>query len=80
MRSRTLAVTTDRRWLTPDDPPGATVQRPVFVPAGDAYEAAFRGALLNLCDPDYWEKFGSVEPEEAAAAFWAAFLETEAAW
>lgn len=75
-----MAGITDRRWLTPDDLPGDSVERPVFVPSGDAYEAAFRGAMLNLCDPENWEKYGDVDPETAAAAFWAAFLQTEAAW
>lgn len=80
MRSLLLAATTDRQWLTPDDESTGPVERPVFVPEGEYYEAAFRGALLLLADVASWEKFGTVDPEVAAGYFWEAFLLTEAAW
>jgi len=75
-----LGATTDRQWLTPDDEPTGLVQRPVFVPEGEMYEAAFRGAFLLLCDPANWENVGSITAEQAAAYFWEAFLATEGAW
>lgn len=64
-------------WLTPDIEPGAAVCRPVFLPAGIEYEAAFNGAFLLLCDASNWEKTGSAEPETIAAAFFDAFLKTQ---
>lgn len=67
-------------WITPDDAPGAAECRPVFVPSGRAFEAAFRGAFLLLCDPVNWEAHGAQTPEDIAAAFEAAFFQTVDNW
>lgn len=57
------------KWLTPDDPPGDLRWFRVYVPEGDGYESALRGALCLLADADNWELFGSATPEEVAQAF-----------
>jgi microcystin-dependent protein len=56
-------------WLTPEDEPGELRCFRIFCPAGDEYEAALRGALIPLCDPENWEQKGSQTPEDTAAAF-----------
>lgn len=71
---------TRRAWLTPGDAPGTMTCHPVLVPSGLEYEAAFRGALLLLCDPDNWEPFGQQSPEDIAQAFYEAFVATIADW
>lgn len=67
-------------WLTPDDSPGTLVCHPVLVPSGQAYEAAFRGAMLLLADPENWEKIGTVDPQTVADAFFEAFMQTVDQW
>jgi len=67
-------------WLTPDDAPGAAICRPVFIPAGLEYEAAFRGAFLLLCESYNWEEQGAQTPDDVAAAFYAAFCQTLDEW
>lgn len=62
-------ATSSRQWLTPEDAPTSRKCRRVFIPEGMEYEAAFRGAMLLLADPDNWEKFGSQEPEDVAREF-----------
>lgn len=69
-----------RAWLTPDDEPGSLVCHRVFMPEGMEYEAALKGALLLLAEVHNWEKVGTVEPQDAADAFWAAFLATVDTW
>lgn len=67
-------------WLTPDDAPGTLVCHQVFVPQGQTYEAAFRGAMLLLADPENWEKIGTQEPQDIADAFFTALLTTIESW
>jgi len=67
-------------WLTPEDAPGAAICRPVFIPAGLEYEAAFRGAFLLLCESYNWEEHGTQTPDDAAGAFYAALCQTLDAW
>ncbi len=67
-------------WLTPDDTPGAAICRPVYIPSGEAYEAALRGALLLLCDTFNWEEHGTQTPQDVSAAFYDAFLSTLDNW
>lgn len=61
-------------WLTPDEAPGGAVCRRVFIPAGDAYLAAFRGAFLLLMDVTNWEQAGIQTPETVSDAFLEAFF------
>lgn len=63
-------------WLTPDDAPTTINCWRVFIPAGEEYEAAFRGALLLLANPDNWEQFGTQTPEDVAQAFLEAWFDT----
>jgi len=56
-------------WLTPDSAPADAKCWRVFVPGGEKWEAAFRGALALLAMSENWEQFGSLTPEEAAQYF-----------
>jgi len=56
-------------WLTPDDAPTNTKCWRVFVPEGEIYEAAMRGALLMLTEVQNWEQHGTQTPEDVAQAF-----------
>jgi len=64
-------------WLTPDSLPEPAICRRVFVPLSVEAEAAFRGAFLLLCNPNNWEQFGSITPEEMASCFKDAFFSTQ---
>lgn len=63
-------------WLTPEDAPGELVCFQVYCPLGEEWEAAVRGALLPLCDPENWESKGAQTPEDTAAAFLDAIAQT----
>lgn len=56
-------------WLTPDNAPANTKCWRVFIPDGEKWEAAFRGAIRLLAIADNWEQFGSLTPDEAAQEF-----------
>lgn len=58
-----------RAWLTPDDLPTTTLCKMIELPAGVPYEAAVRGALLSLCEPQNWEKWGELDAVVVAAIF-----------
>lgn len=58
-----------RAWLTPDDPPGDPTCFRVVIPGGEVYEAALRGALALLTEPENWEQIGSQTPLDTAQAF-----------
>lgn len=79
MRLLSLAAI-PKAWLTPGSDHTGLIMRPVFVPEGEAFEAAFRGALLLLADSANWEKHGALEPEYVAAVFWECFVLTEQNW
>jgi len=63
-------------WLTPDSEPDGVVCRLVWIPNGEEYESAARGALVPLMLAENWEQFGSITPEQAAQAFQDAFAKT----
>lgn len=63
-------------WVTPDDPPDPDICIKVYCPAGADYEAALRGAILDLEREYNWEKVGTETPEDVAAAFASAFSKT----
>jgi len=67
-------------WLTPNEASGAAQCRPVYIPAGAEYEAAFRGAFLLLCEAYNWEQTGAQTSEDVANAFQAAFFLTLDNW
>jgi len=69
-----------RAWLTPDDLPATTVCKMIELPAGLEYEAAFRGALLQLCEAGNWELHGELTPDEVAAIFADVVIPSFAAW
>jgi len=64
------------KWLTPDDPPDGTKCIALWLPDGDGYEAAARGALSPLCCAENWEQIGSETPEDVSQAFREAFSAT----
>lgn len=63
-------------WLTPDDDPSFTTWV-VFLPDGVDWIACFIGAFMSLCEPDNWQEFGTITPEEAAAKWQEALRKTE---
>lgn len=62
-------------WQTPDSlaPDNAHVRR-LIIPGDMNMLANVNGALLELTYPESWEKFGDVEPEDAANACFAMYL------
>lgn len=58
-----------RAWLTPENAPTSPVCWRVFSPGGEEFEAILRGALAPLSDPENYEQYGAVTPEETAQAF-----------
>lgn len=68
------------RWLTPASTPTETKCAVLELPDGLEYRAAFRGALLLLADPDNWEPYGSVTPDEVANTFLLALEALDATW
>lgn len=67
-------------WTTPDTAPGSEICRALFIPSGGEYEAAARGALLELIKPENWEKVGAQTPEAVASAFADSILKTFEQW
>ena len=65
-----------RAWLTPEDAPGTLVCVKVYIPSGEEYQSALRGALLLLGEPENWEQHGAQSPDTIAGAFFDAFLLT----
>lgn len=55
-----------RAWLTPDDAPASLDCWRVFIPSGEAYRAAFRGAMILLSQDWNWEEHGAQSPETVA--------------
>lgn len=55
-------------WLTPDSIPAATICRRCVIPNDLGIVTAVTGALDLLGDPNNWEKFGAVEPDDIASA------------
>lgn len=67
-------------WVTPDDAPGPAICRALYLPSGQAYEAAVKGALLPLIYESNWEQVGTQTPADVAAAFEAAIMQTISEW
>lgn len=64
----TLAARSKRRaWLTPENAPIVTRCRRVLIPDDESWIAIVSGALLPLIQPENWEQFGALTPEQAAA-------------
>jgi hypothetical protein len=53
-------------FLTPQALPAGSVRRVVLIPDDHEWLSLFYGAMLELCDPNNWEQFGIVTPEQAA--------------
>jgi hypothetical protein len=64
------------KWLTPDADPGTTRQIILIVPESDEFEAIIRGALLPLLDPDNFEQYGTLTPEETVSVLMPVILDT----
>lgn len=63
------------KWLCPSQAPAASARRVLLVPDDEQWEAALRGALLSLADPDSWEDTGGVSPDDVAARWMDTFLQ-----
>ena len=59
-----------RAWLTPSvQAASAKTCRLFRIPDDKEWIGAFMGAIAALCDPDNWELYGIVTPDEAAETF-----------
>jgi len=56
-----------KAWLTPDSIPTATLCRRCVIPDDLGIVTAVTGALDLLGDPNNWEEYGAVTPEEIAS-------------
>lgn len=56
------------KFLTPDENPTGTTCRVLYLPDDPMFVAAITTALEQLTLAYNWEKYGTLEPEEAAAA------------
>lgn len=56
-------------WLTGDEVPTTFKCREVRIPDNPAFVSALNGAVLELTYPHNWEQFGTLTPQEMAAAF-----------
>lgn len=56
-------------YLTPDEPSDDLLCRSFSIPNDTRWLGNFMGALLPLTDPNAWRQFGTLTPEEAAAAY-----------
>lgn len=52
-------------FLTPDDAP-PLVRRGIFLPDSLEFHAVFKGLMLDLANPDNWQQYGDLTPEECA--------------
>jgi hypothetical protein len=57
------------KYLTPDEPPDTRLCRVFSVPNRADWLGVFMGAILPLTEARNWEKYGTVNPEDAADAF-----------
>lgn len=56
-------------YLTPDEPPDDLLCRSFSIPNEFRWLGNFMGALLDLAEADNWQQYGTLTPEEAAAAY-----------
>jgi len=62
-------MTGRNRWLTPDPPAADFICRRLLIPNGEDWLAIVTGALNELIYDYNFEQYGSVTPEDTAAAF-----------
>lgn len=62
-------------YLTPDSLPADSLCRMVRIPNDERFIYAVSGALSELIQPQVWEAFGAVTPDDAAAAALAVVLD-----
>jgi hypothetical protein len=56
-------------YLTPDGPvPSTTICRVLFIPDSEEFIANVTGALQVLTIPENWQQYGTLTPEQSAAA------------
>lgn len=67
-------------WLTPDSIPASTICRTLEIPDDiEGIYSVVSGALYALTLPENWQKHGTIEPADIAAAMqvmYFAFLES----
>lgn len=56
-------------WITPDILPGEMSCRTITVPEQGPWLAALLGAISELLEPENWEQYEGVTPEEAVEVF-----------
>ena len=60
-------------FLTPDEAPDDLLCRSFSIPNDSRWLGNFMGALLDLCESENWRAYGTLSPDEAAAAYQAIF-------
>lgn len=63
-------------FLTPDDAP-SLVKRGIFLPDSLEFHAVFKGLMLELAQPENWEQYGVLTPDECAELWQAAIEATD---
>lgn len=53
-------------YLTPNTLPGTTQCRVLLLPDNEEWIAIITGALEALAEPEAWQKYGTLTPEECA--------------
>lgn len=56
-------------FLTPDEAPDDLLCRSFSIPNEYRWLGNFMGALLDLTEPENWRQYGTLTPDEAAAAY-----------
>ncbi len=56
-------------WLTPDSIPAGILRRALFLPDDLPWLQNLYGAIDLMGDPDNWESYGSLTPDQTAAVY-----------
>lgn len=67
-------------YLTPDIAPDASHCRTFQLPDDTLWLANFMGAIWDLADPQNWQKYGELSPEEAAESYQNIIFQAFDAW
>lgn len=68
------------KWVTPETTPAQTLVIKLYVPGGEDWAPAVRGALLLLCEARNWEQVTGITPEQTAQEFLNTVMQTIVLW
>ncbi len=57
------------RFLTPDQTPAGTITLAFVVPDDPEFRAWLTGQIAELTNPENWEQYGALTPEETAEIY-----------